>query len=94
MKEEWGLDHFEGRSWPGLHHHAVLVMMALAFLQHLRLTSAPEWGKKEARRAAPSADTPCRAARHPRADPHHGADPMPVLPVQARSAQARVELPM
>lgn len=38
MKEELGLDHFEGRSWFGLHHHAVLTMIAFAFLQHLRLT--------------------------------------------------------
>lgn len=38
MKEELGLDHFEGRSWSGLHHHAVLTMIAFAFLQHLRLT--------------------------------------------------------
>jgi SRSO17 transposase len=37
MKEELGLDHFEGRSWHGLHHHALMVMIALAFLQHLRL---------------------------------------------------------
>jgi SRSO17 transposase len=37
MKEELGLDHFEGRSWHGLHHHAVLGMIAFAFLQHLRL---------------------------------------------------------
>lgn len=38
MKEELGLDHFEGRSWLGIHHHAVLTMIAFAFLQHLRLT--------------------------------------------------------
>jgi SRSO17 transposase len=37
MKEELGLDHFEGRSWLGLHHHALLTMIAFAFLQHLRL---------------------------------------------------------
>lgn len=36
MKEELGLDHFEGRSWHGLHHHAVLTMISFAFLQHLR----------------------------------------------------------
>jgi len=36
MKEELGLDHFEGRSWSGLHHHALLTMIAFAFLQHLR----------------------------------------------------------
>jgi SRSO17 transposase len=38
MKEELGLDHFEGRSWAGLHHHALLTMIAFAFLQHLRKT--------------------------------------------------------
>lgn len=37
MKEELGLDHFEGRSWHGLRHHALMVMIATAFLQHLRL---------------------------------------------------------
>jgi len=40
MKEELGLDHFEGRSWSGLHHHAVLTMIAYGFLQHLRLKEA------------------------------------------------------
>jgi SRSO17 transposase len=37
-KEELGLDHFEGRSWFGLHHHAVLTMIAFAFLLHVRVT--------------------------------------------------------
>ena len=32
MKEELGLDHHEGRSWRGFHHHACLVMMAFGFL--------------------------------------------------------------
>jgi SRSO17 transposase len=29
---ELGLDHFEGRSWRGFHHHAVLVMLAHGYL--------------------------------------------------------------
>ncbi len=37
LKEELGLDHFEGRSWRGLHHHALLTMVAFAFLQKERL---------------------------------------------------------
>jgi SRSO17 transposase len=41
MKEELGLDHFEGRSWRGLHHHACLVMLALGFLVLERLRVPP-----------------------------------------------------
>jgi len=37
LKEELGLDHFEGRSWLGLHHHALFTMLAFTFLQHHRL---------------------------------------------------------
>jgi SRSO17 transposase len=31
LLQDLGLDHFEGRSWRGFHHHACLVMLALAF---------------------------------------------------------------
>src|ERR687893_331382 len=37
LKGELGLGHFEGRSWTGLHRHALMTCMACAFLQHLRL---------------------------------------------------------
>lgn len=40
LKEELGLNHFEGRSWIGLHRHALLAMMAYAFLQSCRLKAA------------------------------------------------------
>jgi SRSO17 transposase len=49
MKEELGLDHFEGRSWRGFHHHACLVMLAYGFLalEQLRTKEAPaQPGKK------------------------------------------------
>jgi SRSO17 transposase len=46
MKEELGLDHFEGRSWQGLHRHALMTMIAYAFLQHRRLATAKA-GKKQ-----------------------------------------------
>ncbi len=32
MKDELGLDHYEGRGWAGWHHHVVLVMLAYAFV--------------------------------------------------------------
>src|SRR3546814_6154184 len=53
MKEELGLDHFEGRSWMGLHRHALLTMIAYAFLQHRRLSQAKR-GKKDRRSTAPT----------------------------------------
>jgi SRSO17 transposase len=32
LKEELGLDHYEGRYWIGWHHHVTMVMLAQAFL--------------------------------------------------------------
>ena len=37
MKHGLGLDHFEGRSWAGFHHHVTLVTAAQAFLTEQRL---------------------------------------------------------
>jgi SRSO17 transposase len=36
LKEELGMDHFEGRSWRGLHHHLTLCFLAFCFLTRLR----------------------------------------------------------
>ncbi|MDC0749666.1 IS701 family transposase [Polyangium mundeleinium] len=46
MKEELGLDHVECRSWHALHHHALLTMMAFAFLQHLRNAEKKAWAQR------------------------------------------------
>jgi SRSO17 transposase len=35
LKEELGLEHFDGRSWSGLHLHIALCFMACDFLQTL-----------------------------------------------------------
>ena len=37
LKTELGLDHFEGRSYPGWQHHVVLTAVAYAFLQRERM---------------------------------------------------------
>jgi len=37
LKEELGLDHHEGRSWPGWHRHVLLVFLAYGYLTLLRL---------------------------------------------------------
>jgi len=47
LKEELGLDHFEGRSWAGLHRHALMAMIAYAFLQTQRLAATK--GEKTSR---------------------------------------------
>ena len=39
MKGEVGLDHFEGRSWQGWHHHVTLVALAYAFLVMERMSN-------------------------------------------------------
>ena len=50
LKEELGLDHFEGRSWQGLHRHALMTMIAYAFLQYRRLATARRKKKSTAHR--------------------------------------------
>jgi SRSO17 transposase len=42
MKQELGLDHFEGRTWRGFHHHATLCSVAHGFLALRRALSPPE----------------------------------------------------
>ena len=39
LKDELGMDHFEGRTYPGWHHHVVLCAIAYAFLQKERMRS-------------------------------------------------------
>jgi SRSO17 transposase len=45
LKDELGLDHYEGRFWLGMHRHALLTVIALGYLQHRRLNSALKAGK-------------------------------------------------
>ena len=39
LKDELGLDHYEGRSWRGFHHHAALCIATYAFLMVERVCS-------------------------------------------------------
>lgn len=48
MKGELGLDHFEGRSWAGWHHHVTLVMLADLFLVMRRRKKEPSRRRPQA----------------------------------------------
>jgi SRSO17 transposase len=86
LKEELGLDHFEGRSWHGLHRHALMTMIAYAFLQHRRLTKVRR--EKKNQRAAASTHATSHPPRHRRS--HHSIKPsaVSVLPSLDRQAKA------
>jgi len=75
LKDELGLDHYEGRSWLGLHHHALLTMIAFTYLQHRRLTSALRAGEKTGtqytRSATPAIITGSTPRPYRRAASHH-----------------------
>jgi SRSO17 transposase len=68
LKQELGLGHFEGRSWTGLHRHALMTCMAFAYLQHRRLAGQrpARSGKNVALRSgtATISEPASRAARH------------------------------
>jgi hypothetical protein len=80
LKEELGLDHFEGRSW--LHRHALMTMIAYAFLQYRRLKTARR--KKKKQRASTATDFARRTPRHPRTHRSTTAAAMPTLPKMDR----------
>lgn len=70
LKQELGLGHFEGRSWTGLHRHALMTCIAFAYLQHLRLAQHRQAsrGKNAAHRSGTAAapEPACRATGHHR----------------------------
>lgn len=55
MKQEVGLDHFEGRGWRGFHHHGTLCAVAHGFLALRRALFPPEQSALDVARGAPSA---------------------------------------
>jgi len=83
LKGELGLGHFEGRSWTGLHRHALMTCIAYAFLQHLRLAEHRRsdrgeklvWSAGIASRSKPARRAP-RRDRQAMGSPH----PAPSMP--------------
>jgi SRSO17 transposase len=76
MKEELGLNHFEGRSWRGFHHHACLVMLAYGFLvlEQLREKEAPASPGKKSEQSPRITVPAIRRALQELLRPHAKAD--------------------
>jgi SRSO17 transposase len=79
LKQEIGLGHYEGRGWPGFHHHGTLCIAAYGFLVSERETippSAPPRAGSLAKPALPDGYRPRgapdpAATSRPQLDRHH-----------------------
>lgn len=80
MKQEVGLDSYEGRTWRGFHHHAALCAAAHAFLALRRALSPPEQGTVDVADGTPS----------PPANPARQARGVSAVPPQAQLQSAAV----
>ena len=75
LKDELGLDDFEGRHWAGFHHHATLVSLAYGFLQWSRAGKSGRSSKRP--HPYPAATAPPNAT--PPGPPHRLLPPLPAL---------------
>jgi SRSO17 transposase len=76
LKQEIGLGHYEGRGWPGFHHHGTLCIAAYGFLVSERETippSGPRCAGRIAKPVLPDGYRP-RGAPAPAATPHPQLD--------------------
>ncbi len=82
LKDELGLDHYEGRGWRGFHHHGVLCLAAYAFL-----------AAERARLSPPAPLAFLHAARRPRGFRPRGAAPASRAPRPGVHRHAALALP-
>ena len=75
LKQEIGLGHYEGRGWPGLHHHGTLCIAAYGFLISERETIPPSGPRSSRMLTKPAIPSSYR----PRGAPDPAATPRPQL---------------
>nr|WP_244224603.1 hypothetical protein [Corallococcus sicarius] len=78
MKSEVGLDHYEGRTWRGFHHHTTLCMVAPGFIALRRMLFPPEKDALDAASGASPPSAPAAAA----------TGPLPALPTSHQLPRA------
>ena len=89
LKQELGLGHFEGRSWTGLHRHALMTCIAFAYLQHLRLAEFASTG--------PGKNVPSRSGTATITQPAGGAPrdhPTAVRAARGRGPMSALQAPV
>ena len=69
LKQDFGLDHYEGRGWRGFHHHATLSIAAYGFLMARR--QGPAVPEDYLPRRSPARPAPCARLNH---DAAHSAE--------------------
>ncbi len=74
LKQELGLGHYEGRGWPGFHHHAALATAAYGFLLVERLAIPPSGARQRSLFEKPHIPQGYRPRRAP--------DPAPTPPTR------------
>jgi len=96
LKQEIGLDHFEGRGWRGFHHHATLCIAAYGFLIAERGAippSGPRFSPPLAGSAIPDGYRP-RGAANPTRTSHPQFDRDRATTPHRRSRQDPPEMPL
>jgi SRSO17 transposase len=96
LKQEIGLGHYEGRGWPGFHHHAALCIAIYGFLISERETippSGPHCAWRVKRPAIPNSYRP-RGAPAPTATSRSQLDRYAPSPVDGRDRKDAPEMPI
>src|SRR6267378_2988212 len=96
LKQEIGLGHYEGRGWPGFHHHGTLCIAAYGFLISERETippSGPRCSRRLTKPAIPSGYRP-RGAPDPAPTPRPQLDRDPPSQIDRRDHPNAAALPM
>jgi SRSO17 transposase len=96
LKQEIGLGHYEGRGWPGFHHHGTLCIAAYGFLISERETippSAPRSSRRLTQPAIPSSYRP-RGAPDPAPTSRPKLDRDPPSKIGRRDRPNSATMPM